>query len=103
SKLYSFTFPELYWHSNSDQIQMIGELEKVLKGSEDPLIFDGMGVLPRFRNVYIYLEPILQKDSQEIVELIRLQKPDVVLWNNRSFILYPFLAVYLDSEFIEIS
>ena len=47
----------LFWSSNNLQIKKINELTTLLDQMGQPLIFDGIGILPRANMIYSYLGP----------------------------------------------
>lgn len=92
----------LYWRPNSTQLGEIHQIEKTVQGITSPLVFDGLGVLPRFRNVYLYIDPSPEQDRSALANTIKHANPDVILYNNRSILLEPFLGQELDANFKEI-
>jgi len=93
----------LYWHSNSTQLKKISQVEDRLRSIPHAVVFDGLGVLPRLKNIYVYIDPFTSRDRRDVIAEIERGHPDVILYNNRSVLLEPYLGQELEANFKEVS
>ncbi len=87
------------FETNTYQKDIIQKLTSFMENHPDYRYFDGLGLLPRSRQILSYLGPSDALSLESAMQKLQTEKPEVILYTSRSMLLKPEFDQLLDSQY----
>jgi hypothetical protein len=84
-------------NTNFYQRSVIAQLDTYVKKYNHPKIYDVIGLLPRKNDMFVFVGPSEESEKQHLIDSIKAQDPDIIIYTFKATDLEPQLSSYLST------